>query len=47
MRLYRPIGILKTQFQCIVHAQGQQYKTIVFTFDVFVVLFKDDLNFVF
>ncbi|CAF1217839.1 unnamed protein product [Rotaria sp. Silwood1] len=33
MRIYRPIGILKTKFQCIVYAQGQIYKTNVFKFN--------------
>ncbi|CAF3143203.1 unnamed protein product [Rotaria sp. Silwood2] len=33
MRIYRPVGILKTNFQCIVYGQGQIYKTNVFKFN--------------
>ena len=30
MRIYRPIEILKTKFQCIIHAQGEKYMTNIF-----------------
>ncbi|CAF0888724.1 unnamed protein product [Rotaria sordida] len=33
MRIYRPIGILKTKFQCIIYAHGQIYKSNVFKFN--------------
>jgi hypothetical protein len=39
MRIYRPIGIAKTKFQCIVHAQGQKYTTKVFFSNVFIIYF--------
>ncbi|CAF3579709.1 unnamed protein product [Rotaria sp. Silwood1] len=33
IRVYRPVGLLKTKFQCIIHAQRQKYTTTVFIFD--------------
>ncbi len=37
IRIYRPVGLLKTKFQCIIYAHGQTYNTNLFTFDVFIV----------
>ena len=34
MRIYRPVGLFKPKFQCIIHAHGEKYMTNVFTFDV-------------
>lgn len=34
IRIYRPIGLLKAKFQCVVHAQRQKYTSAVFTFEV-------------
>ncbi|CAF1079468.1 unnamed protein product [Rotaria sordida] len=33
IRIYRPVGLLKTKFQCIIHAHQQKYTTTVFIFD--------------
>lgn len=44
MRIHRPIGILKAQFQCVVHAQGRVYKTSVFNLNVFVLYFFFDVH---
>ncbi|CAF0948780.1 unnamed protein product [Adineta steineri] len=34
LRIYRPIGIFKSKFQCIVYAQGQKYVTKEFNFNI-------------
>ncbi|CAF3690919.1 unnamed protein product [Adineta steineri] len=33
IRVYRPIGLSKTKFQCIIHTLGQNYKTNVFSLE--------------
>ncbi|CAF3320953.1 unnamed protein product [Rotaria socialis] len=33
IRIYRPVGLLKAKFQCIIHAQQQKFTTTVFAFD--------------
>jgi hypothetical protein len=37
MRVYRPIGIDKTKFQCIAHVQGRKYTTKMFIINVNIV----------
>jgi hypothetical protein len=44
MRIYRPIGIPKTKFQCTVYAQGQKYTTKMFLFNVFIIFFQSLFN---
>jgi hypothetical protein len=39
IRIYRPVGLLKTKFQCIIYAHGQTYTTNMFTFDVCILFF--------
>ncbi|CAF1243358.1 unnamed protein product [Adineta ricciae] len=33
IRVYRPVGLEKKTFQCVIHTQGQTYKTNIFTFE--------------
>jgi hypothetical protein len=39
MRVYRPIEIDKTKFQCIVHVQGRKYTTKMFIINVNIIIF--------
>jgi len=47
IRIYRPVGLLKTKFQCIIHAHREKYTTNLFTFDVNIFLFCFDKFFLF